>query len=211
MLALLFFLYFFLREVAVFLENANSIKDGTVNPLLSIYNNYSENYHGKMVTITTGYKPFSTIEIIFNEKQLPHLLGLHKIDKDSASNQLERIKNETLTYKTLRKNDDFYQIKDRIRCFSFIDDVFIFQKIKQCICVSKEDSKNSMRLDIVFLENDIERVFNLGLRKDSSGKYAPVTFFVSKKKVRNYPTSKRANIETLEWDNSLILLEKAIN
>ncbi|MGX7395416.1 PBECR4 domain-containing protein [Carnobacterium mobile] len=191
------------------MENVNSVKDSNTTHLLSIYNNYRKNYHGKMVTITTGYKPFSTIEITFNEKQLPHLLGLHKIDKDKASKQLTRIKNETLTYQTLKKNDNFYQIKDRIKYFSFIDDVFIFQKVKQCICVSKEDSRNIMRLDIVFLEDNIERVLNLGLRKDFSGKYAPVTFFVSKNKVKSYPSSKRAKIETLEWDTSLSLLEKS--
>ena len=135
--------------------------------LISIYNNYYKKYHGKLVTLTTSYKPFSIIEVVFNEKQLPHLLGLHKINKQSASEQVKDIKEGALTYQSIKKHDNFYQIKDRIKYISFIDDVFIFEKIKQCVCVSKNDSNNSMNLDIVFLEDSIERVLNLDLEKTS--------------------------------------------
>ncbi|APZ50253.1 hypothetical protein BW721_04810 [Jeotgalibaca sp. PTS2502] len=176
-----------------------------------MYENYFDNYHGRKVTIETSYKPLLRFDIIFNETDLPHLLGLHKLDKDSASKQLDKIKSGELTYQVIKKRDGFHQIKDRIKHIDFINRVFLTREVRQCICVSKEDSKNSMRLDIVFMEDSIQRVLNLGLRKVSNQRnvYTPVTFFVSKSKGTAYPYSKRAKIKSLEWDEKVLLMEKA--
>lgn len=207
----LIFFYFFYGGAVNNLENRSPALENTPPSLQAIYQRYYDFYHGNKVTITTNYAPYSEFDIFFNEDQLPHLLGLHKVDQDSASNQIIRIKNNELTYQSIKKHDSFKNIRDRIKYFDFIDKVFITNEVKDCICVSKDDSRNSMSLDIVFLEHDIKRVLNLGLRKDKAGLYAPVTFFVSSSKNKSYPHSKRAKIKSLIWDDKLVLFEKSIH
>ena len=56
-----------------------------------------------------------------------------------------------------------------------------------------------MKLDIVFLEDDIEKVMTLGIRKGYNDIYRPVTFFVSRNKKGQYEKSKRAKIKELTW------------
>lgn len=171
----------------------------TPNLLLDLFEAYSKNYHGKLVNITTAYKPISDIDIAFNNNNFPHLVGLHKLYSGSAKEQITKIKSGKLTLKALQEHNDYGDMKDRLHNFGFIDKVFIHEEVKECIHVSSADKKNRMKLDIVFLEDNTEKVMTLGIRKAYNGIYIPVTFYVSRNKKKQYEKSKRAKIKKLIW------------
>lgn len=177
----------------------NKENNDTPDLLLTQFETYSKNYHGKLVNITTAYKPISSVDITFNNDNFPHLVGLHKLYGGSAKEQIKKIESGKLTLKMLQKHNDYGDMKDRLDHFSFIDKVFIREEIKECVQVSSADKKNRMKLDIVFLEDDTEKVMTLGIRKVYNGIYIPVTFYVSRNKKGQYEKSKRATIKKLIW------------
>lgn len=177
------------------------LKTGDTPDLLEMFNFFEENYHGKLATLTTPYKPLGCFYIPFSNDNFPHLLGLHKVNNSRAKQIIEKIKKEEITYETIQSHTNFNSIKDRITYFNFIDKVFLYEEIKECIHVSEMDSRNRMRLDIVFIEEGIDKILTLGFRESQRTKdfYMPTTFYVNRNK-DNYNHSKRIEISNIKWD-----------
>lgn len=172
------------------------------------YNQYLSNFDGKLAIVTTKFKPLDCFYIRFDIKQLPHLLGLHKIyskDRDIC----EMLRNNEITYDKIKHHHNFGQIKDRITLFPFILDIFLEGYNASVIYVSKQDRNgSSMNLDIVFAHPYKNKYLNLGLRETEKSIYCPVTFYVFKKGRRPVmPSSKRAKVETIEFINQNRQLE----
>ena len=69
------------------------------------------------------------------------------------------------------------------------------------IQVSKVDSDNRMRLDLVFNGHCRNRKLVIGLRrsKEDSEIFRPVTFFVTKNKKFDYLHSRRVEVTNMLW------------
>ncbi|MGM0139223.1 hypothetical protein IGI65_001675 [Enterococcus sp. DIV0755b] len=164
------------------------------------YNQYLSNFDGKVAMMTTSYDKLDVFYVKFDIKQLPHLLGLHKIYNRKPQELCKDLRTGDICYENIQRHHNFGQIKDRITLFPFILDIFLEDYNKSVIYLSDGDKNgSSMNLDIAFAHPYKNKYLNLGLRENTSSVYAPVTFFVNKKKKSlPFPGSKRARVETIE-------------
>lgn len=68
----------------------------------------------------------------------------------------------------------YNDVIERISLYEFIGDIF-YSKIISCCIVARDLSKNTMKLDVIFFEDKNKRSAVLGLRRDKSGVFKPVT------------------------------------
>lgn len=167
--------------------------------LQKTYNLFLSNLDGKMAVITTPFVKLDCFYVKFDILQLPHLLGLHKIYKDSPRIIYQKLNDEVITYKHLQRHSNFGTIKDRVELFEFILEIFLEGYNDSVIYVSEADKfGSSMKLDIAFSHPHKNKILTLGLREVNDCVYAPVTFYVSKSSRPTFTKSKRAKILTLE-------------
>ncbi|WP_057575529.1 hypothetical protein, partial [Streptococcus pneumoniae] len=70
-------------------------------------------------------------------------------------------------------------------------------KLASCCIVAKDLSKNTMKLDVIFFEDKNKRSAVLGLRRDKSGVFKPVTLhFTSAKK---YAKVRKTDVKEMKW------------
>ncbi|WP_125582497.1 PBECR4 domain-containing protein [Lacticaseibacillus suibinensis] len=168
--------------------------------LFTIYNRFQSSYDGHLVSVTTSYKPIGTIYIKFDILQLPHLLGLHKIYRGSSPKEIiAKLASGKISTKSIRWDKNYGAIKDRIAYFSCLDDILKFGEDVSAILVNSEDSRNSMRLDLVFQHVKSHRRVSLGIRETHDGIYAPVTFLVRQDRTIDFPNSKRLKYHVDGW------------
>lgn len=146
--------------------------------LLDCILDYQEKFDGKTCQVSTNYKHLETFEVDFCLTDLHHLFGLHKITRDYASQTIPAIQIE------------------RISLYSFIGDIF-YSRITSCCILAKDLSKNTMKLDVIFFEDRNKRSAILGLRRDKSGVFKPVTLhFTSAKK---YAKVRKTDVKEIKW------------
>ncbi|VIZ28322.1 membrane associated protein [Streptococcus pneumoniae] len=90
----------------------------------------------------------------------------------------------------------YNDVIERISLYEFIGDIF-YSKIISCCIVAKDLSKNTMKLDVIFFEDKNKRSAVLGLRRDKSGVFKPVTLhFTSAKK---YVKVRKTDVKEMKW------------
>ncbi|WP_185737872.1 hypothetical protein [Streptococcus pneumoniae] len=86
--------------------------------------------------------------------------------------------------------------RERISIYEFISEN-LYSKITSCCIVAKDLSKNTMKLDVIFFEDKNKRSAVLGLRRDKSGVFKPVTLhFTSAKK---YAKVRKTDVKEMKW------------
>lgn len=172
-----------------------------------IFDSFNRLFNGRTLSLSTSYVPLGDFYIRFDTLQLSHLLGLHKIYKDSATNICQRVSKGEITLAKLKRNKNYGYIKERIGNIDFLREGFIDSPFESCIFVSKIDNENTMHLDLVFKRERNSRRIVLGLRRTNTGKdmpaivFTPVTFFVTKAKYFDYAHSKIIKITDATWIN----------
>lgn len=83
--------------------------------LIDIYDYYVNNFCScKSFIVNTDFKKLSTIQIVFEENQLHHLLGLHKVTNNRASKNIKLIRKHALTISNIKNHNNFSDIKFRL-------------------------------------------------------------------------------------------------
>lgn len=165
---------------------------------MKVCNDFESMFHGKQFEFHTAYKPLSCFKIKFDKKQLPHLLGLHKVyTSKSADDILNKIKTEDIDKNILKKHKDYGAIKDRIKCCDFLEHIIYSSDDQNVFYLSEIDKQNRMQLDIVFYETMTHKQYVLGLRNIKGDQYAPVTFYAIKSKQQQFLTSKKVKINRI--------------
>ncbi|NKC68562.1 PBECR4 domain-containing protein [Vagococcus fluvialis] len=102
--------------------------------------------------MTTNYKHLKEFTISIEEDNLPHLIGLHYVNKNGQANKiLIGIKQGKVNKKTIKKQHKYGEmsIKDRIESCPFINEVMNGADIE--VLYPTENMKpNAQRLSIVF-------------------------------------------------------------
>lgn len=167
--------------------------------LLDILNDYSQKFCNKTCMIETNYKSLSEIQVVFNENNLHHLLGLHYVTKERASKTIKKIKNGQLTINSISNHND-YRKKVHYRILGYNSLEFLLIDPQTDVCIIAKDLKNNpMNLDVIFLDSrDKNKVILLGLRraKDSMLFYPTTLHRTDKKK---YDGQRKTKINKITW------------
>ncbi|MDT2813790.1 PBECR4 domain-containing protein [Vagococcus carniphilus] len=165
--------------------------------LLDVVNEFDNKYNGKRFVCHTAYTPVSLFTIKFDNKQLPHLLGLHKIYKSNPAVILDEIITGKITNEKVKRHKNYGYIKDRFSCCLFLNQIFENDS-KMLFYISEIDKRNTMKLDIAFYESLSNKKYVLGLRKISGDNYAPTTFYSVKSNRKEFTNSKRVQINKID-------------
>lgn len=170
-----------------------------------IFDSFNRLFNGRTLSITTSYSGLKDLYIRFDTLQLCHLLGLHKVYRDSARVIYQKINRGEITLAKVKRNQNYGAIKERISNIDFLREKFIDDPFTSCILVADSDSRNTMRLELVFKGQRNSRKLILGLRRIDKEVtplvFAPVTFFVTKSKNFDYSHSRRIQIDDFNWIN----------
>ncbi|KID42266.1 PBECR4 domain-containing protein [Fructilactobacillus fructivorans] len=175
-------------------ENSINFKD-----MLDDYRHY---FSGHTVELTTNYNLLSQVKIIFNEKDLPHLMGWEKVrikNKDkNASKIIIDIDNLTFTKKLSKKNPNWKSIKKRNLNYNLLHRIFLDQDINVFVETSNMHP-NRLHLNIVFVYNKKRESIILGFRKTRTRDvFVPVTLHATN--IHNqYNCRRRTKVKSLKW------------
>ena len=148
--------------------------------LKDIIQDYELNFNNKRCIVSTGYNKLPEFTVMFDVKDLYHLLGIHKLQLNlHATSWVEQVKKDAFQLGQFSKHPVFYDILPRINNYDFIYEIFYQSKVKVCV-LEKDLSKNTMHLSVVFYKQDGKKVIVMGLRKDRQGYLRPVTLHESR-------------------------------
>lgn len=165
--------------------------------LREIVKDYELNFDGKFCTIFTNYKNFPKFTVAFDVKDLYHLLGIHKLQTGLyASSWIKAIKEDSFDLTRYKNHPDFRMIRPRINNYGFFYEIFYLDNVQICI-LDKDLSKNTMRLSVVFYKEHKRQVVVVGLRRDKTGYFRPVTLHESRN--NPYRSVRKTIIKKVEW------------
>lgn len=167
-----------------------------------ILDDYRRWFSGRIVELTTNYKLLQDFKVIFNDSDLPHLMGWQKIisKRNYAGHIIDLVDSGAFTVKTSRKNQNFPRIKNRLLNYNFMHE--IFWDANSNVCVMTSDMKpNPLRLDIVFFKDTSPReIVVLGLRRAKGMNYfVPTTLHAEKKRDNQYLLRRKTSITSIKW------------
>lgn len=165
---------------------------------------YRRWFSGRLIVLKTNYKLLKHFTVVFNERDLPHLMGWEKIvDKESfAKHIIKLVDSQRLTFQNSRHHRNFYKIKSRMLNYNFLHEVF--WKNNPDVCVMTSSMKpNPLRLDIVFVKNTNPReIVVLGLRKRKSmDSFVPTTLHTESARNNPYLLRRKTRIVAAHWQN----------
>lgn len=164
--------------------------------LLDCILDYQERFNGKTCQVSTNYKYLEIFKVNFCLTDLHHLFDLYKITRDYASQTKPAIQAGVFILEDFRNILLYNDVIERISLYEFIGDIFYSKLTSYCI-VAKDLSKNTMKLDVIFFEDKNKRSAVLGLRRDKSGVFKPVTLhFTSAKK---YAKVRKTDVKEMKW------------
>ncbi|MHC5552259.1 PBECR4 domain-containing protein [Carnobacterium maltaromaticum] len=166
----------------------------------ALLDDYRYHFAGKLLVVETNYNALNNFSIVFNEKDLPHLMGWDKImmKKKNAKFICELIDLRKLTVESSKNHDSFNDAKKRMLNYNFIHDCFLHNTEGVCV-MTKNMKPNPLNLDIVFYREGKKEAVVLGLRKDlRSGLYVPTTLH-NKKLNCEYNRRARTKVNNLYW------------
>lgn len=154
--------------------------------------------------MTTNYKVLDKFSVVFNDLDLPHLMGWHKLYTKNiiAKKIVNLVKNGELTYKSTKNNPIFKsQVKDRIINYNFIHEVFLENSPDVCVMTSSM-KPNPLILDIVFSKDISSRkIIILGLRRKSEmDSFVPTTLHTELRKNNPYLLRRKTKVTSIKWD-----------
>lgn len=174
-----------------------------LNTLQEITADYENKFHGRSLIIRTNFKILNELKINFDILDLPHLLGLQYLSGPNhrATEYINLIKESSLTIELIKKDSNFYKIKDRLKYYNFLNSVFYSQTSH--IMVVTKDIKPSRLGNVEFLIYDYiddkkRRMVLIGFSPTSNGYYVPSTLHV--RTTPNIFTQRRVTeIKEMEW------------
>lgn len=149
------------------------------------FNDFQSNFHNQKFCIETNANFCKSIIIRFDIAQLPHILGMEKLNLfDSYANRtIGSVRNEKITFKEIKKDSNFGSIKTRFIHYDFLEQVFYTAYKPEFVSITNMPNKRIGNTDLLFFRilNDKEMVC-IGIIKDNNGYYVPTTLHV-----RNIP------------------------
>jgi len=175
-----------------------SVSDINYKAILQDYRNH---FHGNAVAVETNFKPLERFKVVFNERDLPHLMGWEKISKNgtgSATKIIRAIDHDDFTLERTKAHHNFNKIKTRMLHYNFLYDVFLEKNINACVMTS-DMKPNRLRLDIVFYQEIKNEAIILGLRKDKHmDVFVPTTLHTETLK-NPYHFRRRSRVKRISW------------
>lgn len=167
-----------------------------------IFDDYHQHFSGRNVIFTTNYRLIKEFEVRFNDNDLPHLMGWHKVTykNRSASYIINLVKKQKMTFNNTRKHQDFHKIKSRILNYNFLHE--IFYQFNPNVCVMTSDMHpNPLCLDIVFFkQNKPREIVILGLRRERKLHYfVPTTLHTESSHHNQYLLRRRTKVIQIQW------------
>jgi len=159
---------------------------------------YSETFCNRTCMLKTGYMPLSELQIVFNESDFHHLVGLHKVTRDRASVNIGKIKKQRLTLSMIVKHERFKEIRYRILEFKSLEKMFIDPQCDICV-LAKDLRTNSMNIDLILfdeVESDFIMVLGLRRAKDSLVFYPTTLYKAPKNKFKDV---RKTKVEMMTW------------
>ncbi|MBS9338073.1 hypothetical protein G6R29_00280 [Fructobacillus sp. M2-14] len=161
-----------------------------------ILDDYRTSFCKYTAEIKTSQEEF---HVVFEEKQLPHLLGFHKLLNipKGAKKILGKVDKGELTYTHVKADPNYYLIKNRINNYKFLREVFHHRKIE---FLMKNTTRNPRRIPgvRVIIPDCISKkdMIILGL-SEANGYYMPSTLFLIRcpNNFMDLPKIKIENIE----------------
>ncbi|GEL89316.1 PBECR4 domain-containing protein [Pediococcus parvulus] len=168
-----------------------------------ILEDYRECFAGHEAVIQTNYNLLSSVKVLFNEHDVPHLMGWEKVrtKHKNASAIINDIDQGTFTAEVARKSHEYFRIKKRMQNYNFMHRIFIDCDIN--VFVYTRDMKpNRLKLDIVFCYlKEPKEVVVLGLRKaEGRDVFVPTTLHTESARNNIYLCRKRTQINSLDWE-----------
>ncbi|HAR5657973.1 TPA: hypothetical protein I1467_000392 [Staphylococcus pseudintermedius] len=151
--------------------------------LQNILNDYINNFCDGYFEVKVKHKNVQKFKLSFQTNNLPHLLGLHYIQKEkiNAKKIVGRIAEGKITKNSIKRHHEYSKIKDRLINYNFLHKCFIDKDIKLCVIIP-ENSINPQKIDIAFIENNSNNAMFLGIRKNLKDKYYyPATMYILRK------------------------------
>lgn len=164
--------------------------------LLDCIRDYQEKFDSKICQVSTNYKQLEKFEVAFCLTDLHHLFGLHKITREFASRTIPAIQSGNFFLEDYKLHPMYREVIERISLYPFIGCVFYDHGVQYCV-VRKDLSSNTMNLDVVFFENGKRMVTVLGLRRDKTGVFKPVT--LHKSNARKYAKVRKTTVKATKW------------
>ncbi|MFS1237441.1 PBECR4 domain-containing protein [Lactiplantibacillus plantarum] len=166
----------------------------------SILQDYHNHFHGRAVEVKTNYKRLESFKVVFNQLDLPHLMGWEKVTRKraNASKIISLINDDKFTLENTRKHSNFNNIKNRMLNYNFIHEIFIDQSIEVCVMTS-DMNPNPLKLDIVFCEELGRQAIILGLRKRSDMEAFVPTTLHTESLPNRYSNRRRTRVISLKW------------
>lgn len=131
--------------------------------------------------LETGHSSYRRLEFKIQKSALPHLLGFHKLKSRKFNTRpekiIEKIYKGTITLSDIRKDENFYMIKDRllsVRLLFLVAD----KNIDTRLC---NPSPKSRIMDLGIIDNTCHKNIVLGVGKGSDGYYYFKTLIINKK------------------------------
>jgi hypothetical protein len=167
-----------------------------------ILDDYRGNFVGRQIRITTNYNLLSEVNIVFSEKDLPHLMGWDKvISKHTNSGKIIwQVDHLKLTKKIAKKNSEWFRVKKRMLSYNILSRIFLDQDITTFVATS-DMHPNRLRLDIVFIYNGKYESIVFGLRKTKDREFFVPTTLHTEKLDNQYNRRRLTKITSLEWVN----------
>ena len=164
-----------------------------------IFEDYELNFADRSCNVYINYKKLPNFLVVFDIKDLFHLLGIHKITRLRASRWVSEVRNGSFSLGAYRRHPNFRESLSRIRNYDFLYELFYRDKVKICI-LEKDLDRNPMKLQIIFYKEDDNKVIVLGLKKDDDlNAFKLATLHESHK--NKYRGVRKTTVKKIEWIN----------
>ncbi|MGR3742103.1 PBECR4 domain-containing protein [Companilactobacillus sp. DQM5] len=180
------------KEVPIIIDKENDID---FYRILVDYRNF---FSGRSIKITTNYNLLSTFIVSFNDNDLPHLMGWHKLRNSRATKLISAVESGSLTKEKVKRHPKWHEASQRMLSYNFMHRIFVDQDISAFV-YTREMKPNRQNLDIVFLNNRKKDTVILGLRKaNGRDTFIPTTLHVEPLN-NSYNGRRRTRIKSTEW------------
>lgn len=168
----------------------------------AILDDYRSCFAGHRIQIGTNYNLLNSFDIVFTERDVPHLMGWEKVRKkaNSASKIIKDIDSGLWTVRDAKKNRDWFKSKNRILNYNFMHRIFLDEDLVPMVLTSNM-KPNRLNLDIVFVHNKAHESVILGLRKAKGNDYFVPTTLHTEKLDNQYNLRRRTRIDSIDWIN----------
>lgn len=188
------------RDISEISLNHLLIADASSINFKNILDDYRLCFAGHRVRIHTNYNLLNSFDIVFTEKDIPHLMGWEKITSKNrnASNIINEVDQFKFTAAMAKKNSNWFKVRKRMLNYNFLHRIFLDKDVNVLV-VTSDMKPNRLKLDIVFIINLEHESVVLGLRKAKNQDFFVTTTLHTERKNNQYNYRRRTKITSLEW------------